>query len=108
MATTKDDESGVAATSGPDSAPARTDESNAEDARRERKSLEDKIRETEEQLRRLQAKKREADKAEQERNDRAIRALLRTEKLDAVPADTWKAAMAGIRAALRAAGASNL
>ncbi|WP_186183797.1 hypothetical protein [Burkholderia gladioli] len=64
------------------------------------KSLDDEIEKTTAKLKRLQEQKRTKERQEVERNERAIFDLLKAEKLNVVPAEKWKAGLAGIRRAL--------
>jgi hypothetical protein len=65
------------------------------------KSLDDEITALQEKLARLQAQKREKERKELERNQKAIAAFLRTEKLDTVPVEKWTAALPGLRKLLK-------
>ncbi|WP_186034035.1 hypothetical protein [Burkholderia gladioli] len=64
------------------------------------KSLDEEIERTTAKLKRLQEQKRTKERQEVERNERAIFDLLKAEKLNVVPAEKWKAGLAGIRRAL--------
>ncbi|WP_334016332.1 hypothetical protein [Burkholderia gladioli] len=64
------------------------------------KSLDEEIERAAARLKRLQEQKRTKERQEVERNERAIAELLKAEKLNVVPAEKWKAALAGIRRAL--------
>ena len=70
------------------------------DATKARRSLEQRIEEASEALRRLQDQKRKIDRAQREQNEKEIRDLIRAEKLDDFAAETWRAALADLRAAL--------
>jgi hypothetical protein len=65
------------------------------------KTLDDEIAAAQERLLRLQAQKREQERKALEKNQKAITAFLRTEKLDAVPIERWTAALAGLRKLLK-------
>ncbi|WP_186153311.1 hypothetical protein [Burkholderia gladioli] len=64
------------------------------------KSLDEEIERAAARLKRLQEQKRTKERQEVERNERAIVELLKAEKLNVVPAEKWKAGLAGIRRAL--------
>ncbi|WP_186087327.1 hypothetical protein [Burkholderia gladioli] len=64
------------------------------------KSLDEEIERAAARLKRLQEQKRTKERQEVERNERAIVDLLKAEKLNVVPAEKWKAGLAGIRRAL--------
>ncbi|WP_186035663.1 hypothetical protein [Burkholderia gladioli] len=64
------------------------------------KSLDEEIERAAARLKRLQEQKRTKERHEVERNERAIVELLKAEKLNVVPAEKWKAGLAGIRRAL--------
>ncbi|UWX75467.1 hypothetical protein [Burkholderia gladioli] len=64
------------------------------------KSLDEEIERAAARLKRLQEQKRTKERQEVERNERAIAELLKAEKLNVVPAEKWKAGLAGIRRAL--------
>ncbi|MBU9385803.1 hypothetical protein [Burkholderia gladioli] len=64
------------------------------------KSLDEEIERTAAKLKRLQEQRRTKERQEVERNERAIFDLLKAEKLNVVPAEKWKAGLAGIRRAL--------
>lgn len=66
------------------------------------RSIEEEIAATEERLQALRARKREQERLEREKNQKAILALIRAENLDDVPSDVWKAALAQIKSALQA------
>jgi hypothetical protein len=65
------------------------------------KTLDEEIAAAQERLLRLQAQKREQERKALERNQKAIAAFLRTEKLDAIPIEKWTAALAGLRKLLK-------
>jgi hypothetical protein len=65
------------------------------------KSLDDEIALLQEKLARLQAQKREKERKELERNQKAITTFLRNEKLDMVPVEKWTAALPGLRKLLK-------
>jgi hypothetical protein len=60
-------------------------------------SIEDEIASLQEKLRRAVDKKRRLDAEAAEKNKKAIDALLKAEKLDAVPASTWLQHVAEIK-----------
>jgi hypothetical protein len=66
-------------------------------AKKAAKSLDDEIAATREKLRKLEEQKKEKERKELERNQKAITAFLRAEKLDAVPVELWTAALPGLR-----------
>jgi len=66
-------------------------------ALRRSKSLEDEIAKAEQRVRRLHDQQREAQKRERERNQRAVLDLLKTEKLDLIPAARWRDALPKIK-----------
>ena len=70
------------------------------DATKARRSLEQRIEEASEVLRRLQDQKRKIDRAQREQNEKEIRDFIRAEKLDEFAAETWRAALTDLRAAL--------
>jgi hypothetical protein len=65
------------------------------------RTLDEEIAALQEKLVRLQAQKREKERKELERNQKAIAALLRSEKLDMVPSDRWIAALPMLRRLLK-------
>jgi hypothetical protein len=62
-------------------------------AGRPSRTLEQEIAAAGQRLLQLKSKKREEDKRELERNQKAILALLRSAGLDAIAADTWQAVL---------------
>lgn len=68
------------------------------------RSLEDEIALAEERLNALRERKRQQERAERERNQKAIVALIRSEGLDDVSVEVWRAALPKLREALKAAG----
>lgn len=64
------------------------------------KTLDDEIARTEAKLKRLQEQRRTNERKALERNERAILDVLKSEKLNEVSAEKWKAAIAPIRRAL--------
>ena len=68
------------------------------------RSLEDEIALAEERLNALRERKRQQERAERERNQKAIVALIRSEGLDDVSAEVWRAALPKLREALKSAG----
>lgn len=66
-------------------------------------SLEEKIAVQREKLRKLEDEKKEFDRKERERNEKATIELLRTEKMLALSIDQWEKAMPIIRKALKIA-----
>jgi vacuolar-type H+-ATPase subunit I/STV1 len=66
-------------------------------AKKTTKSLDEEIAATREKLRKLEEQKKEKERKELERNQKAITAFLRAEKLDAVPVELWAAALPGLR-----------
>ena len=67
---------------------------------RKARTLEEEIAAQRDKLRKLEERQREQQRKERERNTKAVLELIRTEKLDTVPAEQWKAAMPTIKAAL--------
>jgi TolA-binding protein len=67
------------------------------------KTLEDEIAALQEKLARLQAQKRDKERKDLERNQKAIATFLRTEKLDTVPIERWTAAAPALRKLLKLA-----
>lgn len=65
------------------------------------KSLDEEIAAAQDRLNRLVAQKREAERKALERNQKAIAALLRSEKFDAVPIEEWTAALPSLRKLLK-------
>lgn len=68
------------------------------------KTLDDEIAAVQEKLARLQAQKRDKERKDLERNQKAITTFLRAEKFDTVPIDQWTAAVCGLRKLLKVAG----
>lgn len=64
---------------------------------RKAKSLDDEINAAQERLNRLLAQKREKERKELERNQKAISAFLRAEKLDTVPVEKWSESLPALR-----------
>lgn len=67
------------------------------------RTLDDEIAALQERLARLQSQKREKERKELERNQKAITALLRSEKLDTVPIEKWTEALPALRKLLKVA-----
>lgn len=65
------------------------------------KSLDEEIAAAQQKLNLLVAKKREEERKALERNQKAITALLRTEKLDTVPIEQWTSALPTLRKLLK-------
>lgn len=65
------------------------------------KSLDEEIAAAQERLTRLQAQKREKERKDLEKNQKAIAAFLRAEKLDTVPVEKWTEALAALRKVLK-------
>lgn len=65
------------------------------------KSLDEEIAAVQEKLLRLQAQKRDQERKALERNQKAIGAFLRAEKLDTVPVERWTAALPALRKLLK-------
>lgn len=61
------------------------------------KSLDDDIAALRDKLVKLEAKKKERERQELERNQKAIAVVLRNAKLDAVPVEKWSAALLALR-----------
>lgn len=61
------------------------------------RSLDEEIAAAQEKLARLQAQKRERERKDLERNQKAIYTMLRTEKLDAVPIEVWTKSLPALR-----------
>jgi len=66
------------------------------------KTLDDEIAALQEKLARLQVQKREKERKELERNQKAIAAFLHAEKLDTIPVEKWTAALPALRRLLKA------
>lgn len=66
------------------------------------KSLDEEIAAAQERLNKLQAQKREKERKDLERNQKAIAAFLRAEKLDMVPIEKWTEALPALRRVLKA------
>jgi hypothetical protein len=67
------------------------------------KTLDEEIAAAEERVRRLKAAKAEQERKSLEKNQKLIYAFLRTEKLDAVPIETWSSVVPQLRKLLKAA-----
>jgi hypothetical protein len=65
------------------------------------KSLDEEIAAAQERLTKLMNQKREKERKDLERNQKAITTLLRTEKLDTVPVEKWTEALPGLRRLLK-------
>lgn len=65
------------------------------------KSLDEEIAAAQERLNKLQAQKREKERKDLEKNQKAIAAFLRAEKLDMVPVEQWTEALAALRRVLK-------
>jgi len=61
------------------------------------RSLDEEIAAAQEKLARLQAQKRDRERKDLERNQKAIYTMLRTEKLDAVPIELWNKSLPALR-----------
>lgn len=68
------------------------------------RTLAEEIEAAERRLQSLRERQREEQRRDLERNQKAILALIRTEGLDGVPADRWKAAVPKLRKLLEAEG----
>jgi len=68
------------------------------------KSLDEEIAAAQERLNKLQAQKREKERKDLEKNQKAIAAFLRAEKLDMVPIEKWTDALAALRRVLKEEG----
>ncbi|WP_459203497.1 hypothetical protein ACQVRV_00130 (plasmid) [Ralstonia pseudosolanacearum] len=64
------------------------------------RSLDEEIARASEKLQALQDRKRQQDKREREKNQKAVLELIKAERLDAVSAEEWKAALPKIKALL--------
>lgn len=64
------------------------------------RSLDEEIARAAEKLRKLQEQQKEQQKRERERNQKAVLELIKSERLDAVPAEQWKQALPQIKALL--------
>ena len=69
------------------------------------KSLDEEIAATQQKLNMLVAKKRDEERKALERNQKAIAALLRTERLDAIPIGTMDVCAHGVAQAVEGRGA---
>lgn len=67
------------------------------------KTLENEIAALQEKLARLQAQKREKERKDLERNQKAIATFLRAEKLDTVPIERWTTSASALRKLLKLA-----
>lgn len=67
---------------------------------RKQKSLEEEIAAQREKLRKLEERHKEQQRKERERNQKAVMELIKSEKLDTVPAEVWRDAMPKIKALL--------
>ncbi|WP_156443859.1 hypothetical protein [Burkholderia savannae] len=67
---------------------------------RQGRSLEDEITKARDKLRRLEEQHREQQRKDREKNAKAVLELLKSEKLDIIPAELWKNALPKIRALL--------
>ena len=65
------------------------------------RTLDEEIAAAEERLRQLRERKKDDERRERERNQKAILGLIRSEALDLVPVDAWKQALPKLRAALK-------
>lgn len=65
------------------------------------KSLDEEIAAAQERLTKLMNQKREKERKDLERNQKAITTFLRTEKLDMVPVDRWTEALPALRRLLK-------
>jgi len=61
------------------------------------RSVDEEIQAVEQKLAALKQRKREIERVERERNQKAILALLRAEGLDDVPADKWQSSLPKLR-----------
>lgn len=83
-----------------------TDKQNAGKPGRPSRTIDEEIAATETRLRQLREKKRDDERKELERNQRAIMAVLREADLDHVPATAWKSAIPAIGKLLHPSPAS--
>jgi Spy/CpxP family protein refolding chaperone len=65
------------------------------------KTIDDEISAQREKLKKLEERKRDQERKEKEKNTKAVAELIKTEKLDSVSSEMWKAAMPAIKAALK-------
>lgn len=65
------------------------------------KTLDQEIAAAQERLNKLIAQKRDKERKDLERNQKAIYALLRNERLDAAPVETWTATLPALRKLLK-------
>ena len=65
------------------------------------KTLDQEIAAAQEKLNRLIAQKRDKERKDLERNQKAVYTLLRNERLDAAPVETWTAALPALRKLLK-------
>ena len=75
-------------------------EADKAEAKNARRSLDQRIEVAAEALRRLQEQKRKAERVLREQNEKELRDIIKAEKLDDFGPETWRAALADIRAAL--------
>jgi len=84
-----------------------TDKQNTGKPGRPSRTIDEEIAATETRLRQLREKKRDDERKELERNQRAIMAVLREADLDHIPATAWKSAIPAIGKLLQPAPASS-
>jgi len=69
---------------------------------RKARTIEDEIAAQREKLKRLEEKKKELQRLDRERNQKAVLDLIRAERLDNVPAEKWRQAMPKLKVLLDA------
>ncbi len=75
-------------------------ESSTVKTERKVRTLDEEIAYQREKLRKLEERQREQQRKEREKNQKAVMELIKAERLDAVSADLWRAAMPKIKALL--------
>lgn len=78
-----------------------TDSMSSSKGKKTQKSLDEEIATLEEKVKRLKQRKAEKEQKDLEKNQRSIYALLRTEKLDAIPVEGWSKVLPQLRRLLR-------
>lgn len=67
---------------------------------RKARTLDEEIAHQREKLRKLEERQREQQRRERERNQKAVLELIKSERLDTVPAERWGAVMPRLKALL--------
>lgn len=79
----------------------------SEKTSRKPRSIEDEIAKTAAKLKRLQDEQRERIRRDRERNQKEVLELLRSEGLDVIPTEQWKACLEDVKTALAKTGGSD-